>query len=490
MRYKSLIQYFILLVIICYPIFGNLDSIPIRQYDEGRLAINAYEMNRYGDFIVTHYQGEPDMWSTKPPLMIWLQVLFMKLFGVGEFAVRLPSAIAALLTCLFLTFFSVRYLRDSWFGIITSTVLITSLGYMTFHASRTGDYDSLLTLFTTIYALLFFLYCESDNLKYLYLTFITIILAALTKGVGGMLFLPVLLGYAVFKRKVLELLKGKHLYLGFGMFLLFVVGYYLLREHYNPGFIKAVRENELGGRYFHTIENHKEGFWFYYHVLVKHYLKYWCWLVPLGVVAGLFHKDRIYRDITIYSTSLVVFYFLVISVAQTKLEWYLVPIYPFMAIIIGVFIHFVFTFIRNLKLIHKQIRINVLHYVFLLAIFIYPLIWTYSRTIESKLFRGDEEYYRINYYLKDAIKGGHDLNGYTLIHQGYYVHNLFYINMLKDKGVNVNLTSDWKNLNIDDSVIVHQKEVKDSLKLKYYLDTLRKESNIYFYKIKGRLNHD
>jgi hypothetical protein len=305
-----------------------------------------------------------------------------------------------------------------------------------------------------------------------------------------MLFLPVLFGYAVFKGKFLELVKGKHLYIGYGLFLLFVVGYYLLREHYNPGFIKAVRENELGGRYFHTIENHKEGFWFYYHTLVKHQLKYWCWLVPLGLIAGLLHKERIYRLLTIYSTSLVVFYFLVISIAQTKLEWYLVPMYPFLAIIIAVFIHFVFTFIRDSMLLHKLIRLNVLHYVFLLAIFMYPLMWTYGRTIESKLFPWDEEYYRIDYYLKDAIKEKHDLNGYTLIHQGYYIQNLFYIHILNDKGVNVKLTSDWKNLNLNDEVIVHQKEVKDSLKLNYHIDTLKKESNIYFYKIKGRLNHD
>ena len=61
------------------PIFGYLDSYPIRIWDEARLAINAYEMLKNGDFIVTHYDNNPDMWNTKPPLMIWCQVFFMKI---------------------------------------------------------------------------------------------------------------------------------------------------------------------------------------------------------------------------------------------------------------------------------------------------------------------------------------------------------------------------------------------------------------------------
>ena len=30
---------------------------------------------------MTYYLDEPDMWNTKPPLLVWLQVIFMKLLG-------------------------------------------------------------------------------------------------------------------------------------------------------------------------------------------------------------------------------------------------------------------------------------------------------------------------------------------------------------------------------------------------------------------------
>ena len=143
-------RYLVLASLISIPIFGHLDRLPIRIWDESRLAINAYEMLYDGDFIVTHFDGQPDMWNTKPPLLIWLQVISMKFNGVNEVSVRLPSAIAAFLSCLVILIFSMRYLKQFWFGFIAIIVLITTQGYISVHATRTGDYDALLTLFTTL----------------------------------------------------------------------------------------------------------------------------------------------------------------------------------------------------------------------------------------------------------------------------------------------------------------------------------------------------
>ena len=112
------LKYIILAALIYMPLFGHLDYLPIRVWDEARLAMNAYEMLHNGNFIVTHIGDKPEMWNTKPPLMIWLQVIFMKLLGVNEVSVRLPSAFAGLLTCLTLLLFSIKYLKKFWFGFI------------------------------------------------------------------------------------------------------------------------------------------------------------------------------------------------------------------------------------------------------------------------------------------------------------------------------------------------------------------------------------
>ena len=181
-------KYFVLAALIYMPVFGHLDTLPVRLYDEGRRAINAYEMLHNGNLIVPHVYGEPDMWGTKPPVLVWLQALHMKVIGVNELAVRLPVAIAAFLTLVLIMAFSVKYLKSFWYGFIAVVVLITSQGYIGYHAARTGDYDALLAFFTTLGALMFFTFCETRKYKYLYLFFIATTLAVLTKGVAGLFF--------------------------------------------------------------------------------------------------------------------------------------------------------------------------------------------------------------------------------------------------------------------------------------------------------------
>ena len=129
----------LLLAILCYfPIFLHLTSRTIQIFDEARPACNAYEMAHDRNLIVTQYEGSPDMWYTKPPLMIWLQVICIKIFGLNELSIRLPAAIAALLTCALIFFFCFMYLQQMSLGVISVLVLITSEGYIKEHVARTG----------------------------------------------------------------------------------------------------------------------------------------------------------------------------------------------------------------------------------------------------------------------------------------------------------------------------------------------------------------
>lgn len=95
-------KYVLALLLIGIPLFQYLDYLPVRVWDESRTAVNAYEMYQHGNYLVPTYNEEPDMWNTKPPLMVWLQVFSMKLLGTNEFSLRLPSAFAALVTCILL----------------------------------------------------------------------------------------------------------------------------------------------------------------------------------------------------------------------------------------------------------------------------------------------------------------------------------------------------------------------------------------------------
>ena len=467
------------------PVFGYLDTLPIRIWDEARIAINAYEMFNNGDFIVTHFDGEPDMWNTKPPLLIWIQVFFMEILGVNELAVRLPSAIAAFFTCTTLLFFSRMYLKKPWFGFIAVFVLITSHGYINVHSARTGDYDALLTLFTTLSGLLFFSYCEKQNSKHLYLFFLFTALAVLTKSITGLLFLPAMLIYSLIRRKLIPLLKNKHFYIGLFLFLGLVLGYYLLREANNPGYIAAVQKNELGGRYLQVVENHHQGFWYYCNNLIDFQLSAWYLLVPCGLIAGFVVKNQRVNRITLFSFLMIVTFLLVISTSKTKLEWYDVPLYPFLAIVIAVFIVYVFDLLQNLKWINQRLPVNVAPFVFLLLIGITPYQRILDKTFKPEEYGWDEDFYEIGYFLKDAVKGKYNLNNQYLLYDGYNAHNLFYLKILNDEGVQIAF-KDWRNLSPMDITIACQNQVKQYIKKHYKHEIIHTTGNVLTYKIYGR----
>lgn len=488
-KIKLILQFILLGVLMYFPIFAFLDTFPIRIWDESRLAINAYEMFHNHNYLITYFEGNPDMWSTKPPLLIWLQVICMKLFGINELAIRLPSAFAALFTCIILLLFSLRYIKSFWFGYIVAMVLITTQGYIALHATRTGDYDSLLTFFTTASGLSFFIFCETKNNKYLYLFFLISVLAVYTKSVTGLIFIPAIVLYAIIQKQLIPLLKNKHFYFGLLSFLVLVFGYYLLREQYNPGYIDAVQKNELGGRYLEVLDKHSHGFWYYIDNLIGYKLSAWILLVPCGIAIGLLHKDKLVNRITQFSSLMAISFLLIISFSQTKLEWYDVPTYPFFAILIGLFIYFVFSFLENAKWLNKTLRLNIIPFIFLLLIFITPYKEIIEKTYKPKESKPGEIFNEIGYFLQDAVDGKQDVNNKYLLYVGYYAHNLFYINILNDNGVHFSI-KDYKALDNDDIVIFQQAHIKKYMKDNYHYEVLEKHGNVLTCRVIGTKNKE
>jgi len=159
-------------------------------WDESRLAVNALEMCENGNLLVTHFDGKPDMWNTKPPLVIWIQASFMKVFGYNKLALRLPSALAGLATVFLVFLFCKKNLSNEKLGYFASLVLITIPGYISNHVTRTGDYDSILTFFTTLSIFLIFIFSskiKTENNRILYFIAFIFSLVVLTKGINPLI---------------------------------------------------------------------------------------------------------------------------------------------------------------------------------------------------------------------------------------------------------------------------------------------------------------
>ncbi len=463
----------LLIALAFFPLFLHLDRIPIQVFDEARPALNAYEMHKNGNYLVP-------LSGNKPPLLLWMQVIFFKLLGASALAVRLPSAIAAFLTALTIVFFAVKYFESYWFGFVAALILLTTQGYISIHATRTGDYDSLLTFFTTLYLLSFFLFVEQGDRKYLHLFFIGLALSVLTKSVQGLLFIPGIIIYLIVQKKIRGLIKDKWFHIDLLLCIAVISGYYLLREYLTPGYLRAVSHTDMAGRYFTALDNHNPGFMFYFNLLVDKGYANWYWLIPCGIAIGCCINNPQLKRMTLFSALAIVTYWLVISFSQTKLEWYTVPLLPLLALVSAIPVFWLFSLLRNSQVIIPQFRFNIIPFAFLFIVFLHP----YEKIIDrvSKEYQHEQEFYNIGYFLKWAAGREHSIQNHYICYDGYNAHLLFYTNILNDRGQQVGF-KDWHHLTAGDMIIASQQPVQEYIERSYPHEVVRSYLNIKVYKI-------
>ena len=479
---KKLVPYFIVFILVALPIFSHLDSFPIRVWDESRLANNAYEMYRNHNYVVSYFYGAPDMWSTKPTLLIAIQALFMHGIGVNELAVRLPIALATLILCFSIFYFLKRIFKNNVIGIIAVLVLITTNGFVELHGSRTGDYDLLLILFSTISCMHFFLFMQEQKTINLYKFFAFSALAMLTKGVAGVLFWPGILLYALYCKQVVPMLKNKHTYIGLFSCLAVAASYYIVREQLNPGYWEAVKVNELGGRFFHVIENHDHGFFFYLNLIVDYDYSYWCLLVPVSLFVSLTINNKLINHMSIFVTCLVTTYFLIISTAKTKVPWYNLPMYPFLAILLALLLYITYEQLSKSAINDFKIKYNYRPLLFLVVIFAYPFKMILSKTMDPIESSMCYYYNEIPYYFKKVIKEHKVIQHQYVIYDEYNAHITFYLHMLNDAGSSIS-TKGINELIVGDEVIVSQAHLKEQLSKKYSYKILDTYNDVIICKV-------
>ena len=101
----------------------NLGTPSLWDIDEGNNAEAAREMLDCGNWVVPtfNYQLRVD----KPALLYWLQIGAFRLFGINEFAARLPSALAALAAVL-MTYELGRQMFGAATGLLAGLVLAST----------------------------------------------------------------------------------------------------------------------------------------------------------------------------------------------------------------------------------------------------------------------------------------------------------------------------------------------------------------------------
>jgi 4-amino-4-deoxy-L-arabinose transferase-like glycosyltransferase len=191
-----------------FTFFYGLGNFPLSTWDEGFYANLARHMVQDGYWVVPHMYyriglrpSSFEPWLRLPPLGIWLQAISMLIFGVNEFAVRLPSAAAGVLTVV-VVYLVGRDIESRRAGFVASVVYLTTPHLYAFNGARDGALDSLLVLFGSLFVFTTWLAVSRNEPRWLYPMGLFAGLAVLTKGFGAGVFLIVVLPLVFFAQQV------------------------------------------------------------------------------------------------------------------------------------------------------------------------------------------------------------------------------------------------------------------------------------------------
>jgi 4-amino-4-deoxy-L-arabinose transferase-like glycosyltransferase len=158
-------------------LFFNLGAIPLFDVDEGAFGEATREMLERGDYVSTWLNGQPRY--DKPILTYWLLAASVLALGPDEFALRLPSALAAGAWIVSIGVFT-RRVADRDTGYAAAFIAASTAGVMVI--GRGAIADALLNLFVALAMFDIVRYAGEPRPAWRRRAFLWIGLGLLTKG--------------------------------------------------------------------------------------------------------------------------------------------------------------------------------------------------------------------------------------------------------------------------------------------------------------------
>lgn len=487
---KRYLIYIPLFIAVYFSVFHFIDQSPIFIYDEGSYSNNAIEMTKNNNFLVLHYDGEPTLYNTKPPFVIWMQSFFMRLLGMNELAVRLPSALSAFIVVIGLLLFAERILKKPLIGIIATIALMGTLGYIKPHVVRSGDLDAMLVMWASLYSLIYFsllLQKDKNITKYILATCLGVVFAFLSKSVAGLIPIMGLFIATLFSDKKKAIFQNRYLYIGGFLTIICCIGYYLLREYNAEGYLDKVLFSEYTRIYDNVMPWHTQPALFYWDIFtsLNHFTPF-IYFLPAAILLGLFSNERLIQKTTLYLSIWCFSFFLVISYPPNKIEWYDAPLYPFLCLLIGIFVYELFKNI-NKVLANQYLKIG-LQISLCAALFIYP----YYRVVQRNFTEHQtiHELEREGLFVRTLTKNRSDIKAYTILMQTNHPHHLdaakFYMKAANyEHGKNISLKKHLSEITPNETILVCQQNKQDSIKNLYHFAVVDKFKECQLIELKG-----
>ncbi|TAD97348.1 MAG: glycosyltransferase family 39 protein [Bacteroidetes bacterium] len=350
-----------------------LGAVPLFDWDEINFAECAREMLMLDEYLKVYINYQP-FWE-KPPLFIWFQAISMSIFGINEYAARLPNAICGILT-LQILFLMGKKLYHAKFGFWWAICYLGSI--LPHFYFKTGIIDPVFNLFIFLgiyFFLLFYWKKEQFEIElskkplfYLIISGIFIGLAILTKGPVAYL----IFGLCLFVFWILQKFK---LFISIPHFLLFSVicglpmllwiGVETLKN--GTWFLEEFIKYQI--RLFQTKDAGHGGF-FGYHFVV---LLFGCFPISFFALFRLFkntEKTDFQRNFMLFMQILFWVILVLFSVVSTKIVHYSSMAY-FPISFLGTL--FVWQMIENKISVPNSLKISLLVFSIILGAVVFAL---------------------------------------------------------------------------------------------------------------------
>lgn len=314
----------LLILLLC---FWGIGDIPLLSVNEARRAVSAREMFASGQWLLPYMNGE--LYLTKPPLFNWLTLLPTHLLGTAnEWAVRLPSALFALLSCGVIYLLGQR-LGGRRVGLYAALILAANTGFSMF--ARRAEIEMTLSGLSLLSMLAAWQYLFGDGRRrWVLLSFALLGLCLLTKGPVSLLFVaaPMLLLAALRQPRaraflcdgtgwLLALLIGGVWYLAVSLKLGFGIWSHVLQQDI---------VNKVSGQQV------SDPWYGYLQYLAGDFVPFW--LVLLVRPGELWRQIRARAELRFLACS-VLLPLLVLSLFGEKHSKYLLPAYPAVALLLA-----------------------------------------------------------------------------------------------------------------------------------------------------------
>lgn len=314
--------------------FGLSAGRPLAHPDEGRYAEIPREMLLSGDWITPHLNGLA--YLEKPPLQYWASAVAYRVFGVSEWAARLPALLAAWLGVLAI-FLTGRRLWNRSVAAAAAALLASSVLYFALGQILTLD-----MAFTFLMTAMLCTFCMAQVTRdsssresgwWMLASWALLALAVLTKGMVAIAVAgAVMLIYMSWQRDwaVLRTLRP---IAGSAVFIAISAPWFAQVARANPGFLYFFFIREHFQRYLTDSAHRVEPWWYFLAILAAGVLP---WLPQMGqafiggwrasVPRGRFDPNRL---LWVWCVFILVFY----SLSGSKLAPYILPIVPALALL-------------------------------------------------------------------------------------------------------------------------------------------------------------